>query len=74
MIPRSLNGVEPYYLRADTGPSYLLGGVLSRPFITTNRAMAINLLLLVLNRAVSIHIRFSENSSLFKRCTRSIMC
>ncbi|OKL56580.1 hypothetical protein UA08_08123 [Talaromyces atroroseus] len=25
----------PYYLRANTGPRWLLGGVLSRPFITT---------------------------------------
>lgn len=32
------DGVEPYYLRADTGPSYLLGGVLSRPFITTSQS------------------------------------
>lgn len=30
-------GVEPYYLRANTGPRYLLGGVLSRPFITTQQ-------------------------------------
>ena len=28
-------GAEPYYLRANTGPRWLLGGVLSRPFITT---------------------------------------
>lgn len=32
------DGVEPYYLRADTGPRYLLGGVLSRPFITTSQS------------------------------------
>lgn len=28
-------GVEPYYLRADTGPRWMLGGVLSRPMATT---------------------------------------
>ncbi|KAL4933074.1 uncharacterized protein BDV17DRAFT_279347 [Aspergillus undulatus] len=26
---------EPYFLRANTGPRYMAGGVLSRPFITT---------------------------------------
>lgn len=30
-------GAEPYFLRANTGPRYLLGGVLSRPFITTQQ-------------------------------------
>ncbi|KAJ9635536.1 hypothetical protein H2201_003195 [Coniosporium apollinis] len=28
----------PYYLRANTGPRWLLGGVLSRPFITTQQS------------------------------------
>ena len=32
------DGVEPYYLRANTGPRYLMGGVLSRPFITTKQS------------------------------------
>lgn len=32
------DGVQPYYLRADTGPRNLLGGVLSRPFITTKQS------------------------------------
>jgi len=32
------DGVEPYYLRANTGPRYLLGGILSRPFITTKQS------------------------------------
>ncbi|GES58480.1 RmlC-like cupin [Aspergillus terreus] len=32
------DGVEPYYLRANTGPRYVLGGVLSRPFITTRQS------------------------------------
>lgn len=32
------DGVGPYYLRAATGPRYLLGGVLSRPFITTKQS------------------------------------
>ncbi|CVL05060.1 related to dioxygenase [Fusarium mangiferae] len=27
--------IQAYYLKADTGPRYLLGGILSRPFITT---------------------------------------
>ena len=31
-------GIEAYYLRANTGPRYLLGGVLSRPFITTKQS------------------------------------
>lgn len=31
------DGVEKYYLRANTGPKYLMGGVLSRPFITTKQ-------------------------------------
>ncbi|KKY18702.1 putative cupin domain protein [Phaeomoniella chlamydospora] len=31
------DGVEPYYLRANTGPHYLLGGVISRPFMTTKQ-------------------------------------
>lgn len=26
--------LEPYFLRADTGPRWMLGGVMSRPFIT----------------------------------------
>ncbi|OCL07388.1 cupin domain protein [Glonium stellatum] len=30
--------VEPYYLRANTGPRWLLGGVMSRPFITTKQS------------------------------------
>lgn len=29
------DGVSPYYLQSNRGPCYLLGGVLSRPFITT---------------------------------------
>ncbi|KAG9238744.1 cupin domain protein [Amylocarpus encephaloides] len=29
------NGPEPYYLRANTGPRWMLGGVMSRPFCTT---------------------------------------
>lgn len=33
-LPSSSTPV-PYYLRANTGPRWLLGGVLSRPFITT---------------------------------------
>ncbi|KAK7509523.1 cupin domain protein [Phyllosticta citriasiana] len=32
------NGSLPYYLRANTGPRWLLGGVLSRPFITTRQS------------------------------------
>jgi hypothetical protein len=28
---------SPYFLRANTGPRYLLGGLLSRPFITTHQ-------------------------------------
>ncbi|KAI0593161.1 cupin domain-containing protein [Biscogniauxia sp. FL1348] len=28
------SSVEPYFLRANTGPRWILGGVLSRPFIT----------------------------------------
>jgi mannose-6-phosphate isomerase-like protein (cupin superfamily) len=31
-------GTEPYYLRANTGPRWLLGGVMSRPFITTKQS------------------------------------
>ena len=31
------SGTETYYLKANTGPRYLLGGVLSRPFITTKQ-------------------------------------
>ena len=29
---------EAYYLKSNTGPRYLLGGVLSRPFITTKQS------------------------------------
>ncbi|KAL0932820.1 cupin domain-containing protein [Colletotrichum truncatum] len=29
--------LEPYYLRANTGPRYILGGVLSRPFINASQ-------------------------------------
>lgn len=29
---------RPYFLRANTGPRFLLGGVLSRPFITTKQS------------------------------------
>lgn len=32
------DGSEAYYLRANTGPRYLLGGILSRPFITTKQS------------------------------------
>ncbi|KAI9687381.1 MAG: hypothetical protein M1822_002424 [Bathelium mastoideum] len=28
---------QPYYLRANTGPRWILGGVISRPFITTRQ-------------------------------------
>ena len=28
---------KPYYLRANTGPRWILGGVISRPFITTSQ-------------------------------------
>lgn len=31
-------GTEPYYLRANTGPRWILGGVMSRPFITTKQS------------------------------------
>ena len=31
-------GTEPYYLQANRGPRFLLGGVLSRPFITTKQS------------------------------------
>lgn len=31
------DGMEAYYLKANTGPRFLLGGVLSRPFITTKQ-------------------------------------
>ncbi|PVH79620.1 putative dioxygenase [Cadophora sp. DSE1049] len=31
-------GIETYYLKANTGPTFLLGGVLSRPFITTKQS------------------------------------
>lgn len=30
--------VEPYYLKANTGPRWLLGSVLSRPFCTTKQS------------------------------------
>ncbi|KAE8132929.1 RmlC-like cupin domain-containing protein [Aspergillus pseudotamarii] len=29
---------EPFYLRANTGPRWMLGGVMSRPFITTTQS------------------------------------
>jgi hypothetical protein len=32
------DGTEPYYLQANRGPRYLLGGVLARPFITTKQS------------------------------------
>ncbi|KAF2083761.1 RmlC-like cupin [Saccharata proteae CBS 121410] len=32
------DAAEPYYLRANTGPRWLLGGVMSRPFITTKQS------------------------------------
>ncbi|KAK7202445.1 cupin domain protein [Myxozyma melibiosi] len=32
------DGLEPYYLVANTGPRWILGGVLSRPFITTKQS------------------------------------
>lgn len=32
------DGTEPYFLRANTGPRWILGGVLSRPFITTKQS------------------------------------
>lgn len=31
-------GTEPYFLRANTGSRWILGGVLSRPFITTKQS------------------------------------
>jgi len=31
-------GQEPYYLKFNTGPRWLLGGVISRPFITTKQS------------------------------------
>ena len=31
------DGCEPFYLKANTGPRWLLGGVLSRPFVTTRQ-------------------------------------
>ncbi|KAL2844756.1 hypothetical protein BJY01DRAFT_263824 [Aspergillus pseudoustus] len=31
-------GQAPFYLRANTGPRWMLGGVLSRPFITTKQS------------------------------------
>lgn len=31
------DGEKPYYLKADTGPRWVLGGVLSRPFINTKQ-------------------------------------
>lgn len=31
------DGVEPYYLKANTGPRWMCGGVMSRPFITTKQ-------------------------------------
>ncbi|KAK3942147.1 quercetin 2,3-dioxygenase [Diplogelasinospora grovesii] len=33
----SSSSPSPYFLRANTGPRYLLGGLLSRPFITTHQ-------------------------------------
>lgn len=32
------NRMEPYFLRANTGSRWILGGVLSRPFITTKQS------------------------------------
>ncbi|OJD29142.1 cupin domain-containing protein [Diplodia corticola] len=32
------DGVEPYFLRADAGPKWLLGGTVARPLITTVQA------------------------------------
>ncbi|KAH1371269.1 hypothetical protein KXV22_008231 [Aspergillus fumigatus] len=32
------DGHEPYYLRSNTGPKWMLGGVMSRPFITTKQS------------------------------------
>ncbi|RHZ60795.1 uncharacterized protein CDV56_104166 [Aspergillus thermomutatus] len=32
------DGQEPYYLRSNTGPRWMLGGVMSRPFITTKQS------------------------------------
>lgn len=32
------DGSQAYFLKANTGPRYLLGGVLSRPFITTKQS------------------------------------
>lgn len=31
-------GQEPYYLKANTGPRWMLGGVMARPFITTKQS------------------------------------
>ncbi|KAF4225589.1 hypothetical protein CNMCM6457_008011 [Aspergillus fumigatiaffinis] len=32
------DGHEPYYMRSNTGPRWMLGGVMSRPFITTKQS------------------------------------
>lgn len=32
------DGTEPYFLRANTGPRWILGGVISRPFVTTKQS------------------------------------
>lgn len=45
---------EPYYLTANTGPRWILGGVLSRPFITTKQS------------AGKFAITSIESSSVFK--------
>ncbi|KAL4964886.1 uncharacterized protein BDV14DRAFT_189940 [Aspergillus stella-maris] len=39
VLPTPENGkLKEYYLRANTGPRFMLGGVLSRPFITTKQS------------------------------------
>ncbi|PWY91380.1 RmlC-like cupin [Aspergillus sclerotioniger CBS 115572] len=32
---------QPYFLRANTGPKWMLGGVMSRPFITTSQSSGV---------------------------------
>ncbi|PYH29832.1 RmlC-like cupin [Aspergillus neoniger CBS 115656] len=32
---------QPYFLRANTGPKWMLGGVMSRPFITTRQSQGV---------------------------------
>ena len=34
------DGMAPFYLKANTGPRWMLGGVLSRPFVTTKQTGA----------------------------------